>query len=67
MLIDNAPAQKRMKILMKLPTPDSLSFFQRMLDSQSVRLRFRDECDARVSLHIRGDCKLHTAFAAFDR
>jgi hypothetical protein len=67
MLIDNEPAPKWMKSLMKLPTPGSLSFFQRMLDSQSVRLRLRDECDARVSLHIRGDCKLHTAFAAFDR
>jgi len=35
MLIDNAPAQKRMKSLMKLPTPDSLSFVQRMLDGQA--------------------------------
>jgi hypothetical protein len=34
MLIDNALAQKRMKSLIKLPTPDSLSFVQRMLDGQ---------------------------------
>jgi len=33
-LIDNAPAQKRMKSLMKLLAPDSLSFVQRMLDGQ---------------------------------
>jgi hypothetical protein len=34
MLIDNEQAQKRMNSLMKLSTPDSLSFVQRMLDGQ---------------------------------
>ncbi len=30
----------------------------------SVGMRLQDECDARFTLHILGDCKLHTAFAA---
>jgi hypothetical protein len=30
----------------------------------ALRHRLRDECDARVTLHILGDCKLHTAFVA---
>lgn len=35
---------------------------QRMRTARCHRLR--DECDARFTLHILGDCKLHTAFAA---
>jgi len=47
---------------MKYPPPRS-----RRLDSKDTNRcphRPRDECDARFTLHILGDCKLHTAFAA---
>jgi hypothetical protein len=50
MLIDNAPAQKRMKSPMKLPTPDSLSFVQR--DAQwSGRFACGFEMNATPGLH----------------